>query len=612
MVKSFRAIVICLFFAIIAIVLIIRLFFLQVIDPSYKYSADNNTQRKITEYPQRGLIYDRYGKLLVSNQRVYDVMIIPRKVVPYDTVAFCKSLNITREELDGLYANLQKNIQNRTASKHKPSVFFKQLSVEQYGYFQEIMYKFKGFYVQGRTVRRYEFENAAHVLGYVGEVNSQVMENDSYYSLGDYYGVSGIENTYEKQLRGLKGARYVMVDVHGVEKGRLRGGRMDTAAVSGKNITLSLDIELQEYGELLMQNKVGSIIAIEPATGEILTMVSSPGYEPSLLVGRDRSKNFPILMEDPLKPLLNRAIMSGYPPGSTFKPIMALIGLQEGVISRATKYGCNKGFQAKGFKGLGCHSHASPLDLVHSISNSCNAYYCYVLRDILENPAIRSTVASYDRWRNYLLSFGFSDKLGADFFNENKGSIPSSNYYNRLYNNRWNFLTIISIAIGQGEILTTPLQMVNMTAAIANRGFFYTPHVIKSIENDTIPSKFRDISTININLEHFETVIEGMELAVWDDYGSTAKSARVPNIRVCGKTGTAQNPHGEDHSIFLAFAPKDDPKIAIVVYVENGGFGATYAAPIASLMIEKYFNREIMPSRNLVETRILNTNLIKR
>ena len=600
-----------MFFAIVALTLIIRLFFLQVIDPSYKFSADNNTQRKITEYPPRGLIYDRNGNLLVANQSVYDVMIIPRKVVPYDTVAFCKALDITRDELDKLYVDLRKNIQNRTASRHKPSVFFKQLSAEQYGYFQEVMYQFKGFYVQHRTLRKYEYKNAAHVLGYVGEVNTQALQNDKYYSLGDYIGISGIEKTYENYLRGKKGVRYVMVDVYGVEKGSLRGGRMDTSAISGNNVTISLDIELQKYGELLMKNKIGSIIAIEPSTGEILTMVSSPVYDPSLLIGRNRSKNYPILASDSLKPLFNRAIMSGYPPGSTFKPVMALIALQEGVISRNTKYGCNKGFQGRGVS-VGCHNHASPLDLVHSISNSCNAYYCYVLRDILENPALKSTVIGYDHWRDYLLSFGFSNRLEADFFNENKGSIPSSDYYNRVYKNRWNYLTIISLAIGQGEILTTPLQMVNMTTAIANRGFYYTPHVVKSIENDTIPSRFNEKHQIKINLEHFETVIEGMELAVWDDYGSTARSARVPDIRVCGKTGTAENPHGEDHSIFLAFAPKDDPKIAIVVYVENGGFGATYAAPIASLMIEKYFNKEISQSRKWVETRILETDLINK
>jgi penicillin-binding protein 2 len=437
------------------------------------------------------------------------------------------------------------------------------------------------------------------------------MQSDPYYSLGDYTGISGIENTYENYLRGEKGARYILVDVHGVEKGSMRGGQMDTLAVSGKNITLSLDIDLQVYGEKLMQNKVGSIIAIEPATGEILTMVSSPGYDPSLLIGRNRSKNYPVLASNPLFPLFNRAIMSGYPPGSTFKTVMALIGLQEGVITPATRYGCSRGFQNGGIN-VGCHSHASPLDLVHSISNSCNAYYCNVLRDILNNPAGKTTAERLDIWRNHLLSFGFGTLLGTDFFNENKGSIPSSAFYNRVYNNRWNYLTIISISIGQGEILTTPLQMANMAATISNRGFFYSPHVIKSIENDTIPSRFFEKHKTTIDTEHFDIVVQGMEFAVWDDFGSTAKSARVPGIRVCGKTGTAQNSHGEDHSIFIAFAPKDDPKIAIVVYVENGGFGATYAAPIASLMIEKYINGEVNPSREWTKKRILDTNLLPK
>ncbi|MDR2926893.1 MAG: penicillin-binding protein 2 [Cytophagaceae bacterium] len=611
--KSIRAIAIAVFFSLVALVFIVRLFLLQVINPSYKYSAENNTQRKIIDYPSRGLIYDRNGKLLVSNQAVYDVMIVPREVAPFDTAAFCKALNITCDELSRLYAELQKNIDNRRASRQKPSVFFKQLSAEQYGYFQEAIHRFKGFYVQRRTLRKYEYRHAAHVLGYVGEVNDNILKRDSYYTIGDYAGISGIENMYEPFLRGTKGSRYMMVDVHGVEKGRLAGGRMDTLAKSGKNITLSLDIELQEYGELLMQNKIGSIIAIEPATGEILSMVSSPGYDPALLVGRERSRNYPALATDSLSPLLNRAVQSGYPPGSTFKTVMALIGLQEGVLSTSTKYSCTMGYHARGIS-VGCHSHASPLNLVHSLSNSCNAYYCNVLRSIIENPHLNSFAEGLNRWRNYLLSFGFSNPLGSDLFNEQKGSIPTSDYFNRLYNNRWNGLTVISLSIGQGEILTTPVQMANMTAAIANRGHYYTPHIIKAIDSDTIPSKFTQIHHTLIDTAYFAPVVEGMERAVWDEWGATARLARVQGIRVCGKTGTAQNPHGEDHSIFVAFAPKDNPQIAIAVYVENGGFGATYAAPIASLMIEKYFNREIedTPARKWTENRILETDLISK
>ena len=609
--KSIRAIVISIFFGIIALTFIVRLFVLQVVDPSYKYSADNNTQRKMTEYPSRGLIYDRNGKLLVSNQAVYDVMIIQRDVVAFDTVAFCDALGITRDELNKLFLDLQKNIANRRASRVKPTVFFKQLSAEQYGYFQEVSYRFKGFFVQRRTLRKYEYHNAAHVLGYVGEVNDNVLQRDSYYSLGDYTGISGIENTYENYLRGIKGAKYVMVDVHGVEKGRLRGGRMDTAAVSGKDITLSLDIELQEYGERLMQNKKGSIVAIEPSTGEILAMISSPGYDPALLVGRDRSNNYPVLSTDSLFPLFNRAIMSGYPPGSTFKTAVGLIGLQEGVITPSTCFSCQVGYHARGLS-LGCHVHSSPLDLVHSISNSCNAYYCNVLRLVLDNPSLGSPANGLDRWRDYLLSLGFGNRLGTDFFNENRGSIPTSDYYNKLYNNSWGSLTVISLSIGQGEVLTTPIQMANLAATIANRGFFYTPHVIKSVNNDTIPSRFSEIHHTKIDKKHFEPIVEGMELAVWDDYGSTATNARIPGIRICGKTGTVQNPHGKNHSTFIAFAPKENPQIAIVVYVENSGYGATYAAPVASLMVEKYLNREIAPSRIWQETRMLELDLIPR
>ncbi len=582
---------------------------LQVIDPSYKFSAESNTQRKITEYSSRGLIFDRNGKLLVSNQAVYDVMIIPREVVPFDTLDFCNALNITKEELDGLFQELRRNIRNKKASTFKPSVFFKQLAAEQYGVLQEKLYKFTGFYVQRRTLRKYEYHNAAHVLGYVSEVNEAMMQKDSYYALGDYIGISGIEKTYENYLRGSKGARFVMVDVHGREKGLLRGGRLDTAAISGKDLTLTLDVDLQAYGEFLMQNKTGSIVAIEPSTGEILAMVSSPSYDPELLIGRKRSENFPILASDTLFPLLNRAIMSGYPPGSTFKTVMALIGMQEGVLKESTRYGCQMGYHAHGIS-IGCHSHISPLDLPSSISNSCNAYYCNVFRSIIDNPVIGSQKTALDRWKQYLLNFGFGNRLGSDFFNEARGFIPGSSYYDRIYGGRWGSLTVLSLSIGQGELLTTPIQMANMTAAIANKGYFFTPHILKSVKNDTIPTRFKTIHNTGIDSINFAPVIKGMELAIWGEYGTTARIARIPDISICGKTGTAQNPHGKDHSIFVAFAPKENPKIAIAVYVENSGFGATYAAPIASLLIEKYLKREIHPSRKWLETRMAEINLI--
>lgn len=607
--RSNRAILIGIIFVMVGLIFIIRLFVLQVIDPSYKYYADNNTQRQITQYPSRGLIYDRKGKLVVSNQPVYDIMVVPNEMAAFDTTEFSKALDIPREELTEMLDNVRKAVRARKISGFKPSVFYKQLPASQYASFQEKLYLFKGFFAQRRTVRKYEYPNAAHVFGYVAEINEAGLQKDPYYSLGDYTGISGIENSYESSLRGRKGARYVMVDVHGREKGPMRDGRMDTAAVAGKDISLSLDIDLQSYGELLMKNKIGSIIAIEPSSGEILSMVSSPGYDPALLVGRERSKNFPILSNDSLFPLLNRAIMSGYPPGSTFKTVMALIGLQEGVIRPSTTFPCNHGFHARGIS-VGCHTHRSPINLIESISNSCNAYYCYTFRAMLDNPLIESPKIGMDKWKEYLNNFGFGNRLNSDFFNENRGFVPGRDYYDRIYNGSWASLTVISLSIGQGELLTTPLQMANMTAAIANKGFYYSPHIIKSIENDSIPARFKEIHYTGIDSIHFEPVIEGMAQAVSGEYGATARIARIPGIDVCGKTGTAQNPHGKDHAIFVAFAPKDNPKIAIAVYVENAGFGASTAAPIASLMIEKYLSEKIHPSRNWLEQRILDLDLI--
>jgi len=607
--KNNRAIIISIAFAMTGIIFIIRLFMLQVIDPSYKFYAESNTQRKLTQYPSRGLIYDRSGKLLVSNQPVYDIMIVPRDVVAFDTLAFSNSIGLTKQEVVKLLDDVKQNIRTRKKSSFKPSVFYKQLPSEKYAVLQERMYQFKGFFTQRRIVRKYEYPNAAHVLGYVAEVNEGTMKRDSYYSLGDYAGVSGIEKTYEDFLRGKKGARYIMVDVHGREKGPMRGGKIDTAAIAGKDVTLSLDIDLQAYGEQLMQNKSGSIVAIEPSTGEILTMVSSPGYDPALLVGRERSRNYPKLSNDTLFPLLNRAIMSGYPPGSTLKTVTALIGLQEGVLKSSTSYSCNNGFYARGIH-VGCHPHVSPLSLVSSIANSCNAYYCHVFRSIIDNPKFNTPQEGLEKWKKYMLNFGFGNRLGSDFFNEKRGFVPSSAYYDRIYNGSWGSLTVLSLSIGQGEVLTTPIQMANMTAAIANKGYFYTPHVIKDIANDTIPSRFKQKHYTGIDSVHFEPVIEGMEQAILGDNGSTARIARIPGIQVCGKTGTAQNPHGENHSIFVAFAPKDNPKIAIAVYVENAGYGGTWAAPIASLMIEKYLTNNIHPSRNWLEQKMLNADLI--
>jgi len=604
-----RTISIALFIILLGLVYAVKLFILQVTDPSYKLSAESNTRRKVIQFPSRGLIYDRNGKLLVSNQAVYDIMIVPNELAPFDSLDFCESVGITIEQLRGMFATMRKDLKLKKILPFKPSVFYKQLSAERYGRFQEKLYKFKGFFVQRRTLRKYEYPYGAHVLGYVGEADKKLLKKDPYYQQGDYVGISGIEKVYEEQLRGQKGVIYQLVDVHGRIKGSYRNGKFDIPAISGKNIKLALDIDLQQYGETLMKNKIGSIVAIEPATGQILTMVSAPMYDPSLLVGKVRSKNFSMLFADTLKPLFNRAVQARYPPGSTFKTINALIGLQEGVLTPSSKYECQMGYHTKTLS-VGCHNHPSPLDLPHSIMMSCNAYYCHVFRNILDNPKYPNIEAGFNAWKDYMVKFGFGYKLGTDITNEARGFIPNAAYYDKIYNKSWNSLTVISLAIGQGEILTTPLQMANMAAMLSNEGVYYTPHVIKEIEDGTVPEKFMKLHQTGIDTKNFTPVLEGMELAVQGGAHSTAGIARIPGITICGKTGTAQNPHGKDHSIFIAFAPKENPQIAVAVYVENGGFGATWAAPIASLIIEKYLNREISQRRKWLEKRIMEGDLI--
>jgi len=469
---------------------------------------------------------------------------------------------------------------------------------------------FPGFYVQSRTLRKYSRPVAAHLLGYVSEVDEDQIRKDPYYKPGDYIGKLGIEEAYEKELRGRRGVKIYLVDVYSRVKGSYAGGSMDTIAVQGTDIISSIDLDLQEYGEKLMQKKTGSIVAIEPETGEILALVSSPQYDPELLVGRVRSENYLKLSEDTiLKPLFNRAFMASYPPGSTFKPINGLIALQEKVITPSTIFGCQNGYLF-----VACHTHSSPLDLKGAIMNSCNSYFCQTYRRILENPVYGSVSEAFDKWKGYLEEFGFGKKLEADFVNELPGLIPSAAYFNRYHGkDGWKALTVISMAIGQGEIGTTPLQMANMTAAIANRGFYYVPHVVKSIGNNhNIDTSFTKKHRISIDSVNFEKVILGMEAAVNGGQGATARIAALNDIIVCGKTGTAENPHGEDHSVFIAFAPKEDPKIALAVYVENAGFGATYAAPVASLMIEKYVKGKISDPNKWLEQRMLDLNLVDR
>jgi penicillin-binding protein 2 len=570
----------------VGLVFLIRLFLLQVVDSSYKTTAESNARRVEIQYPARGLIYDRNGEILVYNEAAYDLMITPSQTSAFDTADFCKILNIRKKEvIDRIRAA-------RKYSLYKPSVFMRQISSITYAVMQEKLYKFPGFFVQPRTLRKYPRDIAAHALGYVGEVDDRDIERDPYYQMGDYIGVSGIEKSYEEVLRGVKGRKIYLVDVHNRIKGSYQGGRADRKAEVGTNVTSTLDADLQAYGEKLMQKFRGSIVAIEPSTGEVLALVTSPAYRPSLLVGRVRSENSRILSEDTLKPWFNRALMAFYAPGSTFKTVNGLIGLQEKVITTASEFYCDMGFHMAGIT-VACHMHPSPLDFRGAIQHSCNAYFNNVFMNILNDKKFKTVSDAYMNWRKHLLTFGFGDVLHSDFVNELPGFIPDDKFYDNIYGKgHWNFLTVRSLAIGQGELGITPLQMANLAATLANRGYYYTPHIVKDIEGGEIDRRFNVRHYTSIDSVYFEAVIDGMEGSV-NNPGGTSWRARVSQFTVCGKTGTAENAHGEDHSIFIAFAPKYNPKIAISVYVENGGFGNIWAAPIAGLMAEKYITDSI-------------------
>ncbi len=572
----------------VGLVFMIRLFQIQVIDKSYEQYALSNAQSVRVIYPARGLIYDRRGEIMVYNKAAYDIMITPRLIEPFDTTELCDILKITRESA------IERLNSAKAYSRRVPSVFMKQVSYENAALLQEKMYQFQGFYVQTRTLREYTDSIASHALGYVGEVDQAILDSVPYYQLGDYIGVSGVEKAYEEYLRGQKGKTVFLKDVHNQTIESYQGGRLDETVEVGKNLTTTLDMELQAYGEKLMSPYVGSVVALEPSTGEVLALVSAPSYSPDLLVGRNLGVEFGKLAADTLNPLFNRALMAQYPPGSTFKTIMALIGLQEKVISTRTEHHCYYGFYV-GNIHTKCHLHETPLDLIEAIQNSCNTYFINVLKSILQDVKYTSTAEAYDNWRRHLLSMGFTEPLGIEMTNELNGNIPPPGYFNRIYGeNHWNYLTIRSLAIGQGELLVTPIQMANMTATIANRGYYVTPHLVREIEgDDDIDDKYREKHFTSIDTSNYGPIVDGMDLVINGGKGSTARNAKIEGITVCGKTGTAENPHGNDHSIFIAFAPKEDPKIAIAVYVENQGFGTTYAAPIASLMIEKYLTREV-------------------
>jgi len=592
---------------IVFIVILIKLFLLQIVEQSYKLSASNNVFRYIPQYPARGLVYDRNGDLIVCNQAAYDLMVIKNEVKAFDTVEFASILGISKEQVKASFIQIKRM---KGYSPYKPSVFLKQISTKTYAILQEKLYKYPGFDVHPRTLRTYPYKMASHLFGYVGEVDSSIIAKNPYYQLGDYIGVNGLEKSYEKELRGKKGVKIFMVDVHNRIKGSYENGLYDTAAVVGKDIVCTIDAKLQSYGENLMVNKIGSIVAIEPKTGEVLAMISSPIYDPELLVGRNRKNNVKILQSDTLKPIFNRSLMAPYPPGSTFKIVNGLIGLQEGTVYPTTRYGCAGGFPIG--RGVGCHIHPSPLAFTQAIQMSCNTYFCYVFRGIIDKPMLGSAEAGFSIWKKHVESFGFGNRLNIDLPNEQRGTVPSVSFYDRYFRKGgWNSLTIISLSIGQGELGATPLQIANLSSIIANRGYYYSPHVVKEIkEFDGIDPKYTTKYTTTIDSTWFDYVVEGMDMAVNGGAGGTALNAALPNIRICGKTGTAQNPHGADHSVFIAFAPKDDPKIAIAVYIENAGFGGTWASPIASLMIEKYLADSI--SRPDLEKYIQDAVLLDR
>lgn len=602
---SVRQYIIIAIVSIVAFIYIVRLFYIQVIDDSYKLDAKNQAFRYLTEYPVRGYIFDRNNKLLVYNEAAYDLMVLPKQVKNLDTASFCDLLGITRESFE---RKMLKAIQAPN-SPRKQSVFEKQISAEAYAKLQERLYKYPGFWVQPRTLRKYPMKIAAHLLGYIGEASKATTEVNSYYKEGDYLGISGIEKSYEKELRGVKGTKIVMVDVHNREKGSFQNGLYDTLAIPGHHLTASLDAELQQYGEKLMQNKFGSVVAIEPATGEILAIVSSPGYDPNLLVGRARSRNFSRLYLDSIeKPLFNRALMASYPPGSIFKLIDALIGQHEDVLRPETRYPCHKGYPPMGGKPK-CHPHPAPTDLVGSIQHSCNSYYSYVFRSIVDSRKFPRFEDGYANWRNHIISFGLGQRLETDIPNVGIGNVPSIKYYNKVFGQgRWRSNTVVSLGIGQAELGIIPLQMANVMAIIANRGYYYTPHVIKAIGNKKyVRPEYTKKHFASVDSKYYDVVIEGMAKVL---EAGTATASRIKDIAICGKTGTAQNPHGKDHAVFVAFAPRDHPKIAIAVIVENSGFGGTWAAPIASLMIEKYIKDSI--TRPEIEKRMLEANFIKR
>ena len=591
-------------------ILIAKIFYIQIIDDRYKIDASNNSMVYDIIYPTRGVIYDRNGKIIVGNKVAYDILVTPKEVTEFDTLLLASVLEV---EPDFIRSKMAEYRKNRRRIGYQSVIMMKQLSAEKYMKFSEIQYKFPGFRGQVRSIRDYPFNAGGNLLGYVSEVDqAYISRHPGEYRPGDYAGKTGLEAAREADLKGEKGYHIYLRTSHNQIQTRYKDGEMDKEAIPGKDIVTTIDADLQQYGQLLMQNKVGSLVAIEPSTGEILTMVSSPGIDVEMLA--DIGKHYKEIVSDPHKPMFNRAVQAPYPPGSVFKLVNGLIGLEEGVLKPEYTYPCNKGYYFGKHK-LGCHAHRSPLDLEDAIMMSCNGYFCYVMRNILENRKYGSQAEALDKWHDYVSSFGFGHKLGSDFPAELGGTIPTSNYYNKIYGKGgWKFTTVISISIGQGEIGVTPLQIANMCATVANRGYYYIPHIVKDSDSLRIDDKFREKQYTMVDTTNFKKVIKGMWKAVNSGFGSggTASIAAVEGLDICGKTGTAQNPRGADNSVFICFAPMDNPKIAVAAYVENAGFGATWSAPIASLLVEKYLTGQISDKRKPLEERMLNGDLMSR
>ncbi len=574
----------------IILIYLIRLFTLQIMSDDYKKNADSNAFLKKIDYPARGIITDRHGQLLVYNQPAFDIMVVMSEARGrLDTLDLCSTLNMTREEFDKRMEAIKDRSRNPGYSSYTRQIFLSQLSYEDFSIFQEKIYRFPGFYVQRRSIRQYQYPCAAQLLGDVAEVSPSDIEEDEYYQPGDYIGKLGIERKYEKQLRGEKGVQIMLRDARGRIQGSYQNGKLDRRPIPGKNLTLSIDYQLQALGERLMEGKRGSIVAIEPSTGEVLCMVSAPTYDPRLMVGRQRSKNQRLFLNNPSKPLLNRGIMGQYPPGSTFKTTQGLTFLSEGIITPTTPFGCSHGFNFRGLH-VGCHGHASPLPLVPALSTSCNAFFCWGLYNMIGNKKKYGSVQNaMNTWRDYMVSMGFGYRLGIDLPGEKRGLIPNADFYDHAYKGSWNGLTIISISIGQGEVNATPLQIANLGATIANRGYYYVPHVVRKVQGESLDTLYTRKHYTKANRGAYDYVVQGMRASV---LGGTCRALGRYEFEACGKTGTAQN-RGHDHSVFMGFAPMNQPKIAIAVYVENGGWGADYGVPIGGLMMEQYINGKL-------------------